>query len=151
MVYASPKVPYFFPRKSLLFATFREILSEWVKMWVFFPTLFFFSGPRFWVSEYTLNFFWEKKYKQKIGKNLAEKKNSPRKKKKSSEIEWVSEGKLCLGKKYGAFIWTQAKTVCWALSKPIKTGHWKVKQMEYERSKLRHGRPARTLAVPSQI
>ena len=39
---------FFFPRKSLLFATFREILSEWVEIpFFFFPEAGKKKQPRF--------------------------------------------------------------------------------------------------------
>ena len=53
---------FFFPRKSLKFAPFCGFSSKWVKMlFFFFRPCFFFSGPWERVSEWVVNFSWEKK------------------------------------------------------------------------------------------
>ena len=69
------KVSYFFfTRKRLKFAPFCGFSSEWVKMVFFFPTLFFF--PALWnrVSEWRVNFSWEKKKQLLAGKKKQRKK-----------------------------------------------------------------------------
>ena len=85
----------FSPQNSLLFTSFLGKASKWVEnvFFVFFFRGYFFSGPRFWVSECTLNFFWEKKiYAQNWKKIWPKKINQPQDKKKQNRpksSEWV--------------------------------------------------------------
>ena len=55
---------FFFSRNSLILTTFWKKSTEWVKIlfFFFFTGLFFFFSPFWiWVSEWILNFSWEKK------------------------------------------------------------------------------------------
>ena len=69
---------FLFPGKSLTFAIFGQKSSEWVKnVYFFFPLLyFFFSAPWEWVSEWNVNFSWEKKNTKKCWKKKIHDQNS---------------------------------------------------------------------------
>ena len=76
-------------------------------LFFFFPMLFFFSGNFFWVSEWILNYSWEKKNKMaKFEKNGPEKKKQFSEKKKQNSrksSEWVASNYSAEKKKYGTF------------------------------------------------
>ena len=84
---------FLFSGKSSSFATFGENrVSEW-KYCFFFQCCIFFSGWLIWVSEWILNFSWEKKIKCPKSKNSGQKKNYSFRKKKiqlcPKSSEWV--------------------------------------------------------------
>ena len=64
---------FFFFGNSLTFSIFGQKSSEWVKMvYFFFHCCIFFPAPWEWVSEWNVNFSWEKKIQKIVGK-----KNTP--------------------------------------------------------------------------